>query len=155
MGGPEGLNTQAHSEQPHPTTLCSLIHTFLRDELSWPEVGIQHLTSGQRKVRHAPLPNRTKAEPASIHDFFSKRIPSRNGSVPRPGLINRSSPRDGARAPMHGTSRRVWVGSSGTPSIRLANAGRDAWQTPSTLSLNVMCALAGDAGESAWDRLGS
>src|SRR6202790_563105 len=30
----------------------------------------QHLTSGQRKVRHATLPNRTKAGPASIHDFL-------------------------------------------------------------------------------------
>ena len=72
MGGPEGLNTQAHSEQPHPITLCSLIHTVLRDELSWPEVGTQHLTSGQWKVRHATLPNRTKAGPASIHDFFTR-----------------------------------------------------------------------------------
>jgi hypothetical protein len=40
IGGPEGLNSQAHSEQPHPITLCSLIHTVLRDELSWPGVGI-------------------------------------------------------------------------------------------------------------------
>jgi hypothetical protein len=72
MGGPDGLNTQAHSEQPHPITLCSLIHTVLRDELSWPEVGTQHLTSGQWKVRHATLPNRTKAGPASIHDFFTR-----------------------------------------------------------------------------------
>jgi hypothetical protein len=70
MGGPEGLNTQAHSEQPHPITFSSLIHTVLRDELSWPGVGTQHLTSGQRKVRHATLPNRTKAGPASIHDFL-------------------------------------------------------------------------------------
>src|ERR1700676_3727944 len=49
IGGPEGLNTQAHSEQPHPITFSSLIHTVLRDKLSWPGVGTQHLTSGQRK----------------------------------------------------------------------------------------------------------
>src|ERR1700682_5375843 len=70
MGGTEGLNTQAHSEKPHPITLSSLIHIVLRDELSWPGVGTQHLTSGRRKVRHATLPNRTKAGPASIHDFL-------------------------------------------------------------------------------------
>src|SRR5580704_10608881 len=33
-GGPEGLNTQAHSEQPHPSTFCPSIHTNSRDELS-------------------------------------------------------------------------------------------------------------------------
>src|SRR6266851_5266143 len=26
-GGPEGLNTQEHSEQPHPSTICPSIHT--------------------------------------------------------------------------------------------------------------------------------
>ena len=66
IGGPEGLNIQAHSEQPHPITLSSLIHTVLRDELSWPGAGTQHLTSGQRKVWHATLPNRTKARLASL-----------------------------------------------------------------------------------------
>jgi len=69
MGGPRGLNTQAHSGQP-PITLSSLIRTVLRDELSWPGVGTQHLTSGQRKVRHATLPHRMKAGPASIHNFY-------------------------------------------------------------------------------------
>jgi hypothetical protein len=34
-GGPEGLNTQAHSEQPHPSTFCPSIHTNSRDEFSW------------------------------------------------------------------------------------------------------------------------
>jgi hypothetical protein len=33
-GGPEGLNTQAHSEQPHPSTYSPSIHTNSRDELS-------------------------------------------------------------------------------------------------------------------------
>jgi hypothetical protein len=36
MGGPEGLKTQAHSEQLHPSKVCPLTHTNLRDELSWP-----------------------------------------------------------------------------------------------------------------------
>src|ERR1039458_3650082 len=30
--GPEGLNTQAHSEQPHPSTFCPSIQTNWRDE---------------------------------------------------------------------------------------------------------------------------
>ena len=36
VGGPEGLKTQAHSEQPHPSKFCISTHTNLRDELSWP-----------------------------------------------------------------------------------------------------------------------
>ena len=34
-GGPEGLNTQAHSEQPHLSTFCPSIHTNSRGEFSW------------------------------------------------------------------------------------------------------------------------
>jgi len=83
MGGPEGLNTRAHSEQPHPITFSSLIHTVLRDELSWPGVGTQPLTSGQRKVRQATLPDTTKAGPASIHDLYKGFLAERVGAKAR------------------------------------------------------------------------
>jgi hypothetical protein len=33
IGGPEGLKTQAHSEQPHPLNVPSSTHTNLRGEL--------------------------------------------------------------------------------------------------------------------------
>jgi hypothetical protein len=130
IGGPEGLNTQAHSEQPHPTTLCSLIHTFLRDELSWPGVGIQHLTSGQRKVRHAPLPNRTKAGPASIHDFFTRdSLAERVGTKARsykPEFPARPDPLE------HGVkiniALRYWVAAA--PSPRLNQRQRTLHRTP-------------------------
>jgi hypothetical protein len=52
MGGPEGLNTQAHSEQPHPITLSSLIHTVLRDEQSWPGVGTPHKRTAESTARN-------------------------------------------------------------------------------------------------------
>ncbi len=86
MGGPEGLNTQAHSEQPHPITLSSLIHTVLRDELSWPGVGTQHLTSGQR---YGTQPYPIKRKPGLLpFTIFYKGFPRGTGRCQGSAKVN-------------------------------------------------------------------
>jgi hypothetical protein len=40
MGGPEGLNTHAHSEQPQPLKRCSSIHTSLRRMASLAQLAV-------------------------------------------------------------------------------------------------------------------
>jgi hypothetical protein len=40
MGGPEGLNTHAQSEQPQPLKRCSTIHTSLRRMASLAQLAV-------------------------------------------------------------------------------------------------------------------
>jgi len=73
-GGPEGLNTQPHSEQPHASILGSSTHTNLRDELSG------SVWSIQPSQVHTEIVRQTKREKTGNLRRSKMKLSSKNGT---------------------------------------------------------------------------